>query len=132
VMVSEEVPLLVRVAVWEALVLPTIWLANVRPGGAKVTAGAIPVPLRLRVCGLSAASSVKVIPPRLMSVVVGLKVTVSVQVPLGASVAGNGPHGVALVRTKSGLGRIRLVMVRAEVPELVKVTDFEALVVPTS
>jgi len=133
VMVSEEVPLLVRVAVRGALLVPTIWLANARPGGSKVTAGAIPIPLMLKVCGLSAASSAMVTPPRRMSVVVGLKVTVNVQVPLGASVAGNVAQGpVVLVSAKSGLGRTMLVMVRAEVPELVRITDVGALVVPTS
>ena len=85
VMASVAVPLLVRVTAWAALLVPTCWLANVRVVLDKVTAGAIPVPLRLTVCGLPAPLSVMDTVPVRVPVVVGVKVTLMVQLAEAAN-----------------------------------------------
>src|SRR5437870_2660263 len=66
VMFNEAVPLLVRVTDCAALLVPTSWLAKAREVGEGLTArglAALPVPVRITVCGLSLASSVMVIVP---------------------------------------------------------------------
>ena len=40
--------------------MPTTWLAKVRLVGERLTAGAVPVPVRLTLCGLPVALSVRV------------------------------------------------------------------------
>jgi len=60
VIVNEAVPVLLNVTACAALVVPTFWLANVRLVGDKPATGAMPVPLRLAVCGLPAALSLTV------------------------------------------------------------------------
>ena len=66
----------------------TCWLPNARELGERVTAEVVPVPLRLTVCGLPAALSVTLTAALLAPVVVGVNVTVRVQVPLTAKVEG--------------------------------------------
>ena len=66
----------------------TCWLPNARELGESVTAKVVPVPLRLTVCGLPAALSVTLTAALLAPVVVGVNVTVRVQVPLTARVEG--------------------------------------------
>ena len=56
--VKVPVPVFVSVTVCPALVVPTFCAANVRLAGESGTAGAVPVPVRLTVCGLPAALSV--------------------------------------------------------------------------
>jgi hypothetical protein len=58
----------------------------VRLVGLKIT-GRIPLPLRLTTCGLPEALSVIVSAPVLLPVAVGVKLTLTVQLPLGAMVA---------------------------------------------
>src|SRR5579863_6774879 len=54
VMTRDPVPLLVRVTVCAGLVVPGVWGAKTTVEGKSVTAGAdaLPVPVRLLVCGL--------------------------------------------------------------------------------
>jgi len=93
--------------------------------GAKLAAGAIPVPARVTVCGLPVASSVTVIAPGWLPVAVGVKVTLMEQLAPAAREAGQ-----VLVWAYGALATM-LVMVRAAVPELVSVTVCAALVVFT-
>ncbi len=86
-MVSVAVPLLVSVTVCAALVVPTCWLLKVRVLLDNVTAGAIPVPLRLTLCGLPAALSVIDSVPVRVPVAVGVKVTLMVQLAPAATEA---------------------------------------------
>ena len=61
--VSEAVPELVSVKDCAALVVFKAWLTNVRLAGDKFTPGAVPVPVRAKVCGLPVALSVMVMVP---------------------------------------------------------------------
>ena len=83
--VSAAVPVLVSVTVWAALVVPTVWLANVRLVDDKLTTGiATAVPVSETACGLEAALSVSVIAPVSVPAAVGLKVTEIVQLAFTA------------------------------------------------
>src|SRR5207237_3765909 len=99
---------------------------NVRRGGRRMAAGAVPVPVRLTDCGLPAALSVMVIAPVRVPVAVGVKVTLMAQL---APAATDVPQ--VLVCTKSPLATM-LVTLSAAVPVLVSVTVCTALVVLTS
>ena len=68
--------------------LPTLRFPKESDVGDRLTAGAVPVPVRLTVCGLPAALSVTLTAALLAPVVVGVNVTVRVQVPLTARVEG--------------------------------------------
>src|SRR5436309_1174782 len=87
-MVSGAVAVLVKVVVCAVLVLLPSFLPNARELGERVTAEVVPVPFRLTVCGLPAALSVTLTAALLAPVVVGVNVTVRVQVPLRARVEG--------------------------------------------
>jgi len=63
-------------------------LPNERLAGARLTAGTTPVPLRLAVCGLEAPLSVMDTIPERAPAAVGVKVTLIVQMPDTANVAG--------------------------------------------
>jgi len=54
---SGALPTFFRVVAWAALVVPTICAAKASELGVRLTAGAVPVPLSGRLCGLPAASS---------------------------------------------------------------------------
>ena len=83
--VSAAVPVLVSVTVCAALVVPTVWLANVRLVEDKLTTGiATAVPVSETACGLEAALSVSVIAPVSVPAAVGLKVTEIVQLAFTA------------------------------------------------
>src|SRR5260370_37071485 len=57
-------PVLVKVMVWGALVVPTCVAGNVRlVGDSETAAGMTPVPLRVTECGLPLALSKRVTPP---------------------------------------------------------------------
>jgi hypothetical protein len=130
-MVKGAVPLLVSVTVLAALVVPVVWFPNARLLGFTVTAGAVPVPLRPTLSGLSAASSVMVTLAVRLPVADGLKVTLIEQVPLTASVLGL--TGQVFVWPKSPLlvpVTAMLLIVSGPVPLLVSVTVWAALVVP--
>ena len=118
--------LLVRVTVLDLLVLPTTVLLKLRLVAESVT-GALPVPVRETVCGLSRASSVKVRVPVVAPSAVGENSTPTVQLAPAAMLA---PQ--VLVATRNGP--------LAEMPEklsvtlcrLVRVTVLAALVSPTA
>jgi hypothetical protein len=69
-----------------ALVVPTVCEAKVRLVGLSAADGptAVPVPVRLAVCGLPAALSVTVIVPVRVPAAVGVNVTLIVQFALAA------------------------------------------------
>ena len=98
----------------------------------KLTAGAIPVPLRATVWGLPPALSVIEMLAVRLPVAVGVKVALRLQLALTARVLGL--SGQVLLELKS-LGlvplRVMLVMVSGAVPLLVRVTDCEPLVALT-
>ena len=107
----------------------TCWLPNARELGERVTAEVVPVPLRLTVCGLPAALSAIVSVALLVPVAVGVKATLTVQLPLGATAE---PQPV---RAKSPLlvpDTVRLLMPRGAAPTLVTVTLWGALAMPTA
>ena len=82
---SAAVPVLVTVTTCAALVVPTVWLANVRLAGDKLTSGTpTAVPVSETACGLEAALSVSVIAPVSVPATVGLKVTEIVQLAFAA------------------------------------------------
>jgi hypothetical protein len=65
--------------------VPTTWLAKVRLVGEMLTAGAVPVPVRLTLCGLPAALSVRVIAAVRVPLAAGVKVTLIVQLAPAAT-----------------------------------------------
>src|SRR3989441_12136223 len=85
-MLRGAVPLLVRVAVCTGLGVLTRWVPKVRLVGAKVTAGAMPVPARDTDCGLSAASSAMVTVAVLAPAAAGWEVRLRTQLAPAASV----------------------------------------------
>lgn len=125
VMLKAAVPLLVSVTGCAALVVPSACVPNVRLVADKLTAGAVPVPVRLIDCGLLAALSVIVTMPVLVPVAAGSKVTLIVQL---APPATELPH--VLVSVKSPLAVI-LVMFKVSVLVSLSVTACAALLVPT-
>ena len=106
----------------------TFWLLNVSVLGARL-GGAVPVPVRLAVCGLLVALSVTVNVPLRVPVAVGVKVTLIVQLVPPATLV---PQ--LFVCPKSPLlppVNVMLVMLSAVLWELVSVTACAALVVFT-
>src|SRR5258706_15666750 len=87
VMLSAAVPPLLRVIACAALVVPTVCEAKVRLVGLRAAEGptAVPVPVRLAVCGLPAALSVKVVVPVRVPAAVGVKVKLMGQFAPAAS-----------------------------------------------
>ncbi len=88
-MFNVVLPVFVNVMLCAALVVLTFWPANVKVAGDKLTADAIPVPVRPTVWGLPLALSVIVMAPVRVPVAVGVNVTLIVQFPLAATDA---PH----------------------------------------
>jgi hypothetical protein len=125
-MINVALPVLVRVTVCGALVVPTAWeVANVTLAGERFATGAVtPVPVSEIVCGLLAALSTKVTEPTALPAVVGVKVTLMVQIPPEATGATQ-----VLVSPKPALATM-LVKVRGALPVLVTVAVCGALVVP--
>jgi hypothetical protein len=124
--VSVAVPVFVRVTVCAAEVIPTVSDPNAKLPVENETAGAVPVPESATVCGLPEASSAIDKVPLLAPVVVGVKVTVKVQLAEGAKVALQ-----VVVLAKSPLAAVEE-MLRVAVPTFVKVTVWPPLVVPTT
>ncbi len=84
VMLNEALPLFVSVTFCAPLVVPTLWLANVRLVGDRLTTGAgavAPVPVRLTLCGLPLALSLMLTAAVRVPVAVGVNVTLMVQLP---------------------------------------------------
>src|SRR2546426_38550 len=86
VMLRVAVPLLVRVTVCTGLVVLRRWSPKARLVGAKVTAGAMPIPASDTDCGLPAASSVMVTVAARPPVAAGVNVTVKAQLADAATV----------------------------------------------
>jgi hypothetical protein len=79
VMLKLVFPVLFRVTVCAPLVVPTLWLLKVRLVAVTPAMGALPVPVRLTVCGLPVALSVMVTEATRDPGTVGVKVTLIVQ-----------------------------------------------------
>jgi hypothetical protein len=77
---------LVSVTACGAVVVPTATLPKLREDGFSVTVGGTPTPVRLTVCGLFAALSVRTSDAVRVPPVVGAKVTLIVQVAEAATV----------------------------------------------
>jgi hypothetical protein len=106
-------------------------LAKLKLEAESEAAAAVPVPERVTVCGLFAALSLIERVAVRFPVADGVKVTLTVQVPLGVTVA---PVQVAALLAKSPAfvpPIVTVEMVRLAVPELVTVSVWGALVVPT-
>src|SRR5947199_261202 len=101
--------------------------------GANPTAGAVPFPLSATVCGLPPASSVTNLVPYTTLFRSGVKVTLIEQLAPAAKVAGLVGQALApvLVAAKSPEAA-KEVIVKAAVPELVRVTVTGALMVASS
>src|SRR5207249_1756977 len=86
--VKAAVPVFVSVTVIGVLVVASGWLPKPRLVGANPTPGAVPFPLSVMICGLPPASSASDSVPVRAPKAVGVKVTLMVQVPPAAKVAG--------------------------------------------
>jgi hypothetical protein len=115
------VPVLLSLTVFDVLVVLICWLPKLRLVGEKLMVGAIPVPVRATVCGLPVALSVTVIVPPWLPVVVGVNVTLMMQLPPAATEA---PQ--ALVSAYGALATM-LVTLNAAAPPLVSVMLCAAL-----
>jgi len=123
-------PELVRVTVWELLVVPTG--SDGKVGAAdKLTVGPVPVPLKLTVCGLPLALSVSERLPERLPVALGVNVTLIAQL-LPAATGALVLQVVPLAATAKSPVAAMLVKVKDAVPVLVTVTALAALVVPTA
>src|SRR5436853_284201 len=131
--VKAAAPVFVSVTVIGALVVASSWLPKSRLVGANPTPGAVPFPLRENICGLPPASSASDSVPVRAPEAVGVKVTLMVQVPPAAKVAGLVGQALApvLVAAKSPEGANELI-VKAAAPVFVSVTVIGALVVASS
>ena len=83
-MLAAAVPVFETVTGCEALLLPSTCAEKVSALLDTPMTGAVPVPVRETVCGLFAALSVMVSMPLRVPLAVGVKVTLTVQVVLGA------------------------------------------------
>ena len=119
--VKVAVPVLLRVKLAGELLVAAGWLGKARLAGERPTSGAVPVPVRLTVCGLFVALSVKVKLAVRLPAVVGVNVKLTVQVAFTASEL---PHVLLDVPKSPGLEPViwMLLMVKADVPPLVRVT----------
>src|SRR5437667_178069 len=86
--VKAAVPVFVSVTVIAVLVVASSWLPKPRLVGANPTAGAVPFPLSVMICGLPPALSTTEIHPHRAPESVRVKVTMMVQVAPAAKVAG--------------------------------------------
>lgn len=84
-MSSVAVPVLVTVIVCAALVVVWIWFANVTVLELSETAGCVPVPVSVNVCGLPVALSATETVAVRAPVALGVNVTAIVHVPLAAT-----------------------------------------------
>ena len=125
-MLSVAVPVFVSVTLWPELVVPICWLEKVKFVADKLTAGSVPVPVRLTACGLPEAVSVIVSVPLRAPVAVGVKVTSIAQLLPAAT----DPLQL-LVSAKSPVVAM-LVMLKGAVPLFPSVTTCGALVVLTT
>lgn len=123
--VKVKVLWLVRVTVWAALVVPRSWGEKFRAEGDHVTA--VPVPLRLIVCGLPLALSLIVTVPVRTPTAAGLNATLIVQLICGARELPQVFEGI--VKSPES---VMLLIANATVPVFFNTTFLEALVVPST
>src|SRR5213593_2962406 len=128
--VSGAVPVFCSVDVCGALVEPIASEPNARLAGVRVTLEAVPVPVRVTLCGLPTALSVIATLALRLPVAVGLNATVIVHVAFAARVAG---QSFACVKSP-GFAPVRptLVMVSEAVPVFLSVDVCDVLVEPTT
>jgi hypothetical protein len=119
-MLKAAVPVFVSVTVWAALVEPTAWPAKARLLGDTLAMGAVPVPLRLTVCGLPLALSVNVTAAERVPLAVGLNVTLIEHLAPAATLD---PQPLVWAKSPE-LAPVSamLEMLNAAVPELVNVS----------
>ena len=123
-------PVLLRVKLSGELLVVAGWLAKVKLVGEREAVGTAPVPVKLTDCGLFVALSVKVNVAVRLPAVVGVNVTLTVQLAFTASEV---PHvSLGIAKSPGSVPPIcTLLMVKAALPPLVRVTPCAALVVPT-
>src|SRR5882672_1997345 len=129
VTVKFAVPELVTVTGADALLIPTNTPVKLSPMGERVTAGAVPVPLKGTDCGLPAALSVILTVDDRFPVLVGVEVTLIAQLAFGAR-----NDGQVLVCEKSTVLTVAILMpVRDKdaFPVFVSVTTCGVLAMPT-
>jgi hypothetical protein len=130
VKLRDTVPLLVTVTALAALVVPTCSLPKLTLVVLRLMPGAVPVPLKLTVCGLPLALSVSVRLPERLPVAVGVNVTLIRQLALAAM-----GELVLQVVPPAAIAKspvaARLVKLKGAVPLLVTVTALAALAFPT-
>src|SRR2546426_317426 len=134
VMLRVAVPLLVRVTVCTGLVVLRRWSPKARLVGAKVTAGAMPIPASDTDCGLLAASSVMVTVAVRAPVAAGVKLMLIVQLAPGATEPAPVWQVLPAAKAKSAACAPEMVMLvrfSGVPPLLVSVRFCAALVVPT-
>lgn len=127
-MVRGALPVLFRLKVWAALVVPRFWLLKARLAVVILAEGALPLPLRLTVCGLPPALSAMLTEVVRFPMVAGVNAARIVQLAFTATEL---PQVSVTVKSPGfAPAAPRLVMVRVVLPVLVRVTDCVALVVP--
>src|SRR5437667_425988 len=131
--VNAAASVFVSVSVIFTRVLARSWLPKSRLVGANPTPGAVPFPLRENICGLPPASSASDSVPVRAPKAVGVKVTLMVQVPPAAKVAGLVGQALApvLVAAKS-LEAANELIVKPTSTRLNSVNITAALVVASS
>jgi hypothetical protein len=128
-MLKAAFPVLLRVTLCAVLVVPTFWLLNVRLVTERPAVAAVPVPVRLTVCGLPAALSEMLTDAVRVPAAVGVNVTLIVQLPPAATEL---PQ--VFVSAKSAVlvpVMLMLVMLKLVLPVLLRVTLCARLVTPT-
>ena len=127
-MVRGALPVLPRVMDWAELVPPRVSLTNVRLEGEMPATGALPVPVKLTVCGLPAALSAMLTEAVRLPMAAGVNVTLMVQFPPADT---EEPHVLVTAKSPGSAPVVPiLLIVKLPLPVLVRVTDCAALVVP--
>lgn len=126
---KDVLPVFLSVATWAALVVPIFWLLKFRLATVKLAKGPFPVPVKLTVCGLVVALSVKVNEALRVPEPDGVNVTLILQLPFAANEL---PQVVDSAKSPAlvPLNPIPL-MDSVAFPEFVMVTLWDALVEPT-
>ena len=131
VMLKLAVPVLLKITVCAVLVISTGWLEKSRLLGEKLTPLVVlaPVPERLTAWGLPVALSVKAIFAARLPLTEGLNVTLMVQLAPAATLD---PQLLVWAKSLALVPETAmLVTLKAELPELVRVTALVVLVVLT-
>jgi len=128
VMLKTVLPVLLSVTGCTALVVPMDWLPKARLVAVRLTAGPVPVPVRLTVCGLPLALSVMLTEAVRVPGAEGVNLTLIVQLPPAATEL---PHVLVCAKSLAFVPvTARLVMLKLAFPVLLRVMGCTALVVP--